>query len=219
MLRLVLAIFIIINFSNCKSIIQRKDKVTNQLNNLKTGVLLVRLPTNAKKIEQLKKLGKHALAKKEKTLLEQFHKDVFNAFEKRYTYSSVYFYYSPASKAIQNGNYGGNLYDYNGNLIESISFADNGVFYAEYGRAHEHELTQNVNGKDVKIAGIGGRDALVIRTKEGLQPKRPFPYSVIASENSNRLGLELAISRLDKKLFDAHNKMQRRKLRRKRRGK
>ena len=106
-----LAIFILISFTNCKSLNQRKDTATIQLNDLKLGVLLVRLPTNKAKFAKLKELGKYEKAKKESIYMQQFHIDIMNSFGQYFDYSPVYFYYSDASVAVKAGDYDGNLFD------------------------------------------------------------------------------------------------------------
>jgi len=138
---------------------------------------LIRLPTNEKKIERLKELGKHEKAKKENAFNQQFHTQVLMAFDNQYNFSKFYFYYSPDSKEIQKGNLNGNIFDAKKNKITDISFAKENIFYAEFGQVHDQELAVEQNGEVKKIAGVGGSNALVIRNQDGLQPSKPFPYS------------------------------------------
>jgi len=217
-LQLLVILVFAISYSSCKSIINRKNTVTQQLNNLKSGVLFVRLPTNEGKIKKLKEIGKADKAKKEAAFSKQFQKAIFMAFEAEYDFSKIYFYYSPASKAIKNGEWEGNLYDAKENLVSGISFEKENIFYGEFGQVHQEELTVEREGKVTKVAGVGGTKAFVIRNENDLQPERPFPYSVSYDGifNSN---LNLSIRRLNNQLKRAHLKMQVRYQKRKAKGK
>lgn len=216
--RIILAIFILTIFSNCKSVNLRKDKVTNQLYNMQSGVMLIRLPTNEAKIAKLKKAGRKDSAKKESAEMAQFHSDILKTFENHFTFCPTYYYYSDKSVDIQNGNFDGNLFDAKLNKVPSLSLSKEQKFYAEFGFVHQEELTVEKNGQPQKVAGIGGKKAFVIRTHEGLQPLRPFPYSANYDYHGEGT-LTKTVQKINDLLFRALGKMERRKLRRKRRGK
>ena len=78
--RFILAIFILTIFSNCKSVNFRKDTATDQLNNMQSGVMFIRLPTNEAKIAKLKTMGRSDLAKTESAEMAQFHSDILKSF-------------------------------------------------------------------------------------------------------------------------------------------
>jgi len=205
-------------FSNCKSINQRKDTAAEQLNNLKNGVLLVRLPTNEAKIAKLKKIGKEEESKKESFYMKRFHVDILKSFENAFDFCPVYFYYSDASEAIKEDNLDGNLFDSKLQNIANLKPSLDHRYYAEFGFVYDKEVTAEKDGKDVKVAGFGGVSALVIRTKEDMQPLRPFPYSV-AYNYKDEYSLTKQIRKLNIKLYSVINRMDRRKIRRKRKGK
>lgn len=217
-LKILLPLLIILLFANCKSLNQRKNSVTKQLNDLKNGVLLVRLPTNEAKIAKLNKIGNSDAAKKESAYMKQFHIDILKSFDTDFDFCPVYFYYSDASEAIKEGNLDGNLFDAKLKTITNLEPPLDNRYYAEFGFVHEKEATVQKNGKMVKVAGFGGTKALVIRTKKGVQPKKPFPYSVNYNYPSVT-GLSSPIQKLNRQLYSAINRMERRKLRRKRKGK
>ena len=210
-----LAIFILVSFTNCKSIHQRKDTVTNQLEALKSGVLLVRLPTNKAKFAKLKELGKYDKAKKESIYMQQFHIDVMSSFERYFKYSPVYFYYSDASLAVKAGDYDGNLFDAKRKNIASLPFDKEHIFYAEFGTVYQDEIVKKQDGEIIKVAGLEGSKALVIRTKDGIQPPRPFPYAVPCRKMSSRK-IQKAVIKLNQRLFAVQRKMKQRKIRQKR---
>lgn len=216
--RFILAIFILTIFSNCKSANIRKDTATDQLYNMKSGVILFRLPTNKAKIANLKKIGREDLAKEESANMAQFHTDILKTFEKHFTFCPVYFYYSDKSVEVKNGNFDGNLFDAKLNNIPSLPFSKKQKFYAEFGFVHQEELVVEKNGRPVKVAGIGGKKAFVIRTHEGLQPLRPFPYTVNYYYRGEGTLIK-PIEKINQELFDALNEMERRRLRRQRKGK
>lgn len=212
--RFLLFLFIILNFCNCKSVINRKDNATIQLNELKTGILLVRLPTIKSKISKLKEMGKFAEAKKISTFNKQFHFDVIHSFAGNFHYCPVYFFYSNNTEDIKNGNINGNIFDQKRKKIKNLDTPLEQIFFAEFGQVHQQEMLIEQDGKKIKVAGIGGKDALVIRTHEGIQPLRPFPYS-IDYKNVFNGNLNLAVRKLNKRLFKIHGKMKKRELRRK----
>ncbi|MFK7771423.1 MAG: hypothetical protein AB8F94_04755 [Saprospiraceae bacterium] len=216
--RIILAIFILTIFSNCKSVNLRKDTATDQLNNMQSGVMLIRLPTNEAKIAKLKKMGRSDLAKKESAEMAQFHSDILKSFDKNFTFCPVYYYYSDKSVEVKNGNLNGNLFDANLNNITSLPFSEKQKFYAEFGFVYQEELTVEKNGQPVKVAGIGGKKAFVIRTHEDLQPLRPFPYTINYYYKGDGT-LTKPVQKINDNLFKAASDMKRRKLRRQRRGK
>jgi len=218
MLRLFTFLFIIVSFSNCKSIINRKNKVTIQLNELKKGTLLVRLPTNHAKIARLTEMGKLDLAKKEETINQQFQSDIINSFTSSFDYCPVYFFYSNHAEAIKKGDIEEKIFDKEKNFIHEIKTPLDQIFYAEFGQVHQNEVAMEKDGKKVKVAGFGGKDALVIRTSEGFQPQRPFPYAVDYKSLFNG-SLNLTVRKLNDRLYSTHSKMERRRMRRTRRGK
>ncbi len=216
--RIILAIFMLTAFSNCKNLNLRKDTATEQLNNMKSGVMLIRLPTNEAKIAKLKKMGKNDLAKKESATMAQFHTDIIKTFGEYFTFCPVYYYYSDKSAEVQKGNLDGNLFDAKLNTISSLPFSQKQKFYAEFGFVHQEELTVEKNGEPVKVAGIGGKKAFVIRTHEGLQPLRPFPYTVNYYYRGDGTLIK-PVEKINQELFKTLSDMERRKLRRKRRDK
>ena len=216
--RIILSIFILTTFANCKSLNLRKDTATDQLKNMQSGVMLIRLPTNEAKIAKLKAMGRNDLAKKESAEMAQFHTDILKSFEKNFTFCPVYYYYSDKSVEVKNGNFDGNLFDAKLNNVFSLSFSKKQTFYAEFGFVHQEELTVEKNGQPVKVAGIGGKKAFVIRTHEGLQPLRPFPYTINYYYKGDGT-LTKPVQKINEELFKTASDLERRKLRRKRRGK
>jgi hypothetical protein len=214
--RFILAIFILTTFANCKSVNLQKDTATDQLNNLQSGVMLIRLPTNEAKIAKLKTMGRNDLAKKESAEMAQFHTDILKTFEKHFTFCPVYYYYSDKSVEVKNGNFDGNLFDAKLNNVPALSFSKKQKFYAEFGFVHQEELTVEKDGQSVKVAGLGGKKAFVIRTHEGIQPLSPFPYTVNYYYKGDGT-LTKPVQKINDQLFRAVSNLERRKLRRERR--
>jgi hypothetical protein len=214
--RFILAIFILTIFSNCKSVNFRKDTATDQLNNMQSGVMFIRLPTNEAKIAKLKTMGRSDLAKKESAEMAQFHSDILKSFEKNFTFCPVYYYYSDKSVEVKNGNFDGNLFDAKLNNVSALPFSKKQKFYAEFGFVHQEELTVEKNGQSVKVAGLGGKKAFVIRTHEGIQPLSPFPYTINYYYKGDGT-LTKPVQKINDQLFRAVSDLERRKLRRERR--
>jgi hypothetical protein len=214
--RFILAIFILTTFANCKSVNLQKDTATDQLNNLQSGVMLIRLPTNEAKIAKLKTMGRNDLAKKESAEMAQFHTDILKTFEKHFTFCPVYYYYSDKSMEVKNGNFDGNLFDAKLNNVSALPFSKKQKFYAEFGFVHQEELTVEKDGQSVKVAGLGGKKAFVIRTHEGIQPLSPFPYTVNYYYKGDGT-LTKPVQKINDQLFRAVSNLERRKLRRERR--
>lgn len=214
MSKFILILLVIISCSNCKSLNQKRDSATYQLNALKEGVLFVRLPTNEAKIARLKEMGKQREAKKEAMFMKQFHLDIMKTFSQDFNFCPVYFYYSNVSKEVKGGAFDKNIFDADRKNVDHISMERDHHFFAEFGYVHQEELTStDQDGNSVKVAGIGGKNALVIRTKEGLQPTRPFPYSVGYNYRGSN-SLKKSIQKLNDRLYNVYSKMERRKLRR-----
>lgn len=216
--RIILLSLMIASFSNCKNVNLRKDTATQQLKHMQNGAMLIRLPSNKAKIAKLKKMGKRDLAKKESAAIAQFQSDIIKTFDQHFTFCPVYYYYAENSAEVKKGNLDGHLFDSQLNNVASLPFDKNQKYYAEFGFVHQEELTVEKDGKPVKVAGIGGKKAFVIRTYEGIQPLRPFPYTV--NYYYDGIGtLVKPVEKINRQLFKAVDDMERRKLRRKRRGK
>ena len=178
--------------------------------------MFIRLPTNEAKIAKLKTMGRSDLAKKESAEMAQFHSDILKSFEKNFTFCPVYYYYSDKSVEVKNGNFDGNLFDAKLNNVSALPFSKKQKFYAEFGFVHQEELTVEKNGQSVKVAGLGGKKAFVIRTHEGIQPLSPFPYTINYYYKGDGT-LTKPVQKINDQLFRAVSDLERRKLRRERR--
>jgi len=70
------------------------------IENLKSGVLLIKLNTQSRRINARIKAGKIEKAEKLRTEVEKEHKEIMAAFEKHYEFSDYYFFYSDDSDAV-----------------------------------------------------------------------------------------------------------------------
>ncbi|MEM6963778.1 MAG: hypothetical protein AAF573_03365 [Bacteroidota bacterium] len=219
MYKVILFALSVLFLSNCKSINLRKDTATNQLYALKNGVLLVRLSTNEAKIKRLIEMKKPAAAKREKARIYQFHQDILRAFAAHFTFCPVYFYYSDSSKEVQAGRFDGHLFDAQQQPVTDVSFPEENRYFGEFGFVHQQEITTTEDGEVVKIAGTAGQKAFVIRTHEGIQPRKPFPYATnYTSSITKKDGIKNAITKINHLLFERLNRMERRRMRRKRKS-
>jgi hypothetical protein len=141
---------------------------------LKNGTLVVRLSTNARKLEALEKMVATTTSEKDRLrfekMLEETRRDTRNynqwlmeALDSNYTYSKLLFMPDTAATELKAGVRKGIFYDSNLQIDPSLSL-DGGFLVAFYGQSSSSDNTGN--------EGINVLDA-------NLQPlKAPFPYFV-----------------------------------------
>lgn len=131
-----------------------------ELQNLKTGVLLVKLYTRNQSISKLKDNG---YAKKAEVLAKEQHFKslaIANAFQNNYTFTpKVYFFYSDDSKKVKEGDFDGILMGYDLQVLSNVNIGDSHIYIAEFGHTEV---------KDIQ--------ALIIRDSELNPLESPFPY-------------------------------------------
>src|SRR5690606_30669494 len=79
----------------------------NHVENLKNGVLLVRLRTLESAIEKLETAGNDQMAATLKRRQDADNKRLVAAFQQHFTFCPVYFFFSSSSEAIEAGNFKG----------------------------------------------------------------------------------------------------------------
>jgi hypothetical protein len=149
---------------NEKPRVVRYEKAQKHIQALKKGTLLIRLKTDERKIEALKKAGKEEEAKKMLADQQQKHKEIANAFSKAYTFSKFYFFYNKNSREIGARNFAGLLLDANLNPVNETKVAE--TFYV---LDSEEVMFETMNST---VVGFG-----VLNQKYELL-EEPFPYYV-----------------------------------------
>ncbi|MEO1513623.1 MAG: hypothetical protein AAFV95_01380 [Bacteroidota bacterium] len=142
---------------------------------LKDGVLIVRLPSKHRKIEQLTqlldndKLSKRKRKRMQKLLdqaIEQRDRDgegIWDAYTKNYDFSELYFTYDTSTVHLKNGLQSGFFLNAQKEVDPSISLAGRPFYLVGKGKVRERENSP-------------GLDAFVILDKDFKRMKGPFPY-------------------------------------------
>lgn len=152
-----------------------------QINELKKGALLVRLKTNQKVIEALRKQGKEDLALKKE--VEQFaiDRNTVLAYKHNFNFCKVYFVYSHSTDTLLKGARQNIFLDSNLIVDPSIIMAEKFYLIAERDYAYNSSIgfVKEDSAKYVSEHGNPVKEmAVVVKNKFGHQLKAPFPYYV-----------------------------------------
>jgi hypothetical protein len=169
----------------------QEQKASEQIKDLKNGVLLVRLKTRNSTIKALKDHGREEDAKKVEAEIKEDNLTLFSAFKNNFTFCDVYFVASTYTDAIKEKRFNEvYFFDENMKIDKSIKPNLNNFLVAEYGPV-ESDTTSYHQGSYANRAEDGverresysergsfGYEALIIRDDEFVQLSDPFPYSV-----------------------------------------
>lgn len=152
-----------------------------QVNELKTGALVVRLKTNKKLIDALKADGNPQMA--EEKQLEQYiiNKNTMLAYIDHYKFSKVYFIYSNSSDSLLNGIRKGIFVDTNMVVNQGIIMSEKFYLLAERDYVYNSSIgfVREDSARSTIEKGNPVKEmAVVIKNKYGHQLKSPFPYFV-----------------------------------------
>lgn len=187
---------------------QCKIDSKRQILEIHDGVLLVRLKQKQKSIDALRKRGRVKLAKKIELKQQNRNKYIIDAFNARFDFCPVYFFYSSDSKHIRNNNLD-SISFLNDSLLKdnSITFKDSIFYVAEFGHIEPEETftyqSSVHTSKNETIATYSGSSdfsfkAVTIKTKDFKQLKEPFPYYSKESSGANkRANINAAVRKLD----------------------
>jgi hypothetical protein len=159
-----------------------------QINQLKSGALVVRLRNNKKLIESLRKMGKADLATQKEYEMMAINKNIVLAFQKYYTFSKVYFFYSHHSDTLLNGARSGIFLDSNLVVDPSIEMKEKFYLLAEQDDVYNSSIgyVKEDTARFVKEIGNPSKEAaMVIKNKYGHQLKDPFPFYVTNKSTVN----------------------------------
>lgn len=135
-----------------------KEEAMQDLDNLKNGMLLVRLKTNVEAISQLEAQGKATEAEALRQRQYQKNRDIILSFSKSFDFCPVYFFYASQSEDIRNAKLSGNLFDSNLKLVETQKLPE---FYL----TAEFSKTENL-----------GLEGLIIMNSKLFPMESPFPF-------------------------------------------
>lgn len=165
-----------------KNFQKRRNAVAKwQINQLKNGALVVRLRTNQKLIDGLRKMGKADLATQKQYEQMAINKNIVMAFTKFYTFSKVYFFYGNMSDTLLKGARSGIFLDTNLVVDPSIEMKENFYLLAENDDVYNSSIgfVKADTASFLKETGNAAKEAaMVIKNKYGHQLKDPFPFFV-----------------------------------------
>ena len=151
-----------------------------QINQLKTGALVVRLKTNNNLIKELRKRGDSAQAEKIRLERAAININYMRAFMNYYKFSKVYFIYSHSSDSLLNGTRSGIFVDTTLNVNPSIRMNEKFYLLAESDFVYNTTIgfIREDSVKNVSERGTPSSSEypVVIKNKYGHQLKGPFPY-------------------------------------------
>ena len=157
---------------------------------LAEGVLLVRLKSNARKINKMNEYGYTQQAAVIQNEQDQENKDIISAFYDHYTFSKVYFFYSEYSNNVRAKDFSEPFFlDENLQVDTSIVLPTSKFLTAEFGNVQRNESAyddfyiSNAEKKSERTPSYwAGPDlhfgALRMMTSQFHQLRRPFPRYV-----------------------------------------
>lgn len=209
---------------------QLKYTTYHQINELKEGVLLVRLKTSKNSIEALRKVGKEKKANRLEEKQKQTNEAIVAAFQEKYDFSPVHFFFSDDSKHVRSGEWQ-QITFLNDHLLPdtTVQLKDLDVFTAEFGYLQPQENTYFSNYYRVpgdtsstkRKRYYGGVDfgfsALLLMDQQLVQLIEPFPYYSKSSISfTSREGAYSEVANLNNRLKRFHKKVNRKLTRSKR---
>lgn len=163
---------------------KRRQAVSRwQINELKNGALMVRLSSNRKTIEILRKNKQEDLATQKEQETFAINKGIVRAFSKYYNFSKVYFFYSHSSDTLLKGAREGIFLDTNLSIDPNIKFTEKFYLIAEKDYAYSSAIgfVPEDSAKHTFETGTAAKEmGVVTKNKYGHQLKEPFPYAVVA---------------------------------------
>ena len=168
---------------------KRKAAAKQNIVKLKDGILLVRLDFDKRKVAYYEKYNNTSEARKVREKALKVNTEIIDAFNTYYTFSKVYYFAMDDSRKILDGKLDEVVfYDSTGAEDPSIKVSDAEYFIAEFtyieqdtttyysGSTPSTNSTTDPEGTTYYGGSKNNRSALVIRDKNFLQLRDPFPY-------------------------------------------
>jgi hypothetical protein len=196
------------------------DVARRQIIDLKNGTLLVRLMTSENKIKALQNAGYPEKAEEAKAEQAAINNKIAEAFRLNFNFCRVFFFYSSASEEVKQLQFKGNLLGYNLEPAAVIDPPIEAFFVAEFGdlqqtdekyRDSESFRETDSGGREAQTTYYGSPDmglpALLIRDRDFIQLRDPFPYYVRTYESLSpvKRTAEKSVKKLNGKLQDYYH--------------
>ena len=182
-MKLFLSIILVSSFSllaqNEEKVLVQKnafETAKKQINELKNGILLVRLDFKTKEIAYYEKHNNIAEANKIRAKQEAVNKEIMNAFQIYYSFSPVYYFSVEDSRKLLDEKYDEiQLLNAFGIKDTTVNLIEQPFFVAEFGFANQGLSTSDTEEQYSTKMTI---NALVIRDYKLVELAEPFPYHV-----------------------------------------
>lgn len=133
---------------------------------LKRSVVLVRLPTQENKIKHYIKYGKPDVAKKVRAEQDEENREIVFAFEQRFSFTQVYFFYSHQSEFIRDRNFSElALMNSDLELVENVNIDTSRLYLIDIGDVFFPSFGTHMKG-------------LAVLNRDFVPLEKPFPYYV-----------------------------------------
>ncbi|MBL0072326.1 MAG: hypothetical protein IPP34_11195 [Bacteroidetes bacterium] len=200
---------------------QRIILAKDQIKQLKEGALFFRLKTRKNSIAAVRKMGKEKLADKLEKRQSDYNLSIISAFNTKFKFCPTYFFFSNDSTEIKENDFDKVIF-LNNRLLEdsTIKFTEQYFLIADFATIEQdtakyfsyYSFEPRAIGGVMRISNYHGGPnmglgALIVRSKNFIQLKRPFPYYVrnFDSQPKER-SHEKAVRRLNKKLYKFYYK-------------
>lgn len=197
-MRIIVVIFLV--FYSCNVLSGQEKNATQHIQELRNGMLLVRLKSGTQRKMVLEQRGMFEKAKAVVEQQTQENQNLIMAFARHFSFCPVYFFYSDRNHFVTNG------------ILDSVIF---------FNAALQEVSIPNASHTPYKIAGIGMKenedaaynsgnslDGLIIYDEKGKQLKSPFPFfHRTFSSHPKWKALSSAVGSLNRKLSDFEKKL------------
>lgn len=173
------------------------------INKLSKGVLLVRLKTGKRGIEELEKRGMHKKAEKYQTEIDKENKQTIKAFLNNYNFCEVRFFYSDQSDKVRDMEFSNIFLTPELEVDPTLTLDPSQTFYMilDIGPLRIPESDEIVN------SGAALSRAIVIKDRDFEQMYRPFPFYVRAA-NQRLISHQVAKLNASFRFYHSLNKAQ-----------
>jgi hypothetical protein len=186
--------------------VSNRGIASQQIKDLKTGAIVVRLKTNDRSIEAYRKSGRNELANKLVEVNAKQNQKLVDAFRGFFDYCKVYFIYAKNTNALLQGNQ--NIFLNDTLAVDTnIKMKEKYFLIAEYGLITTNELTDEYHYKSLNhtepSSTAASTNVIFISDTSLKQLKEPFPfYQQTYLDNYNK-----AVDNLSRSLHKAYYKL------------
>lgn len=200
---------------------QMRVLAKEQIIQLKEGALLVRLQTKKNSINALRKIGKGELADEIEAQQRNYNLKIISAFKNNFDFCPTYFFFSDYSQNILERQFDKVMFLSDSlHTDTTIKFNKGHFLTAEFGTIEQdtakyfshysYESDQNGSSKPVSNYYGGsniGFGALIIKSDQLIQLRRPFPYYVRTFDSLPiKRRLDKTVGKMNKKLHQFYDR-------------